>query len=70
MTEDKTIPFGWIRWPQAMADFDLSSTLAAKIRKQYNVPTIKIDANKMFVDPIAWDEAVSQYFAQKGAKAK
>jgi hypothetical protein len=70
MTKDKKIPAGWIRWPQAMADFDLASTLAAKIRKQYNVPTIKVDCNKIYVDPIAWDEAVSQHFAKKGTKAK
>jgi hypothetical protein len=59
------VPASYIRWPEARAEHRLDTSVAAKIRRKYKVPTQRDGTARIYVDPVAWDEAVAAYYEGK-----
>lgn len=64
-TTERTVPADFIRWPDARAEYRLETSTAAKIRRRYKVPYARDGTARLFVDPLAWDEAVAAYYQEK-----
>jgi len=63
-TTDRVVPPDYIRWPEAWADYKLPSHIAAKIRRKYKVPFMRDGTARIWIDPVAWDDAVATYFQE------